>query len=305
MTSTATDREATPGDLLKPVVIAVAGAKGGTGKTTFATSLACVAAEGGQTVTYVDCDVEEPDGHLFLHPELEEPVSASAYVPVVDSEACTLCGACTQICQFGAIATLGGKVLSFPNLCHGCGGCEAVCPVHAITEGSREIGVVQSGHAQGVRFVHGILKVGEASSSPLIRKVKDHVATEGLTIIDCPPGTACPSVQAVLGADFVLLVTEPTRFGLHDLKLAVATMRSLNLAFAVAINRSDIGDDKTGAYCLEQKIEILMQIPEDRLIAEAYSRGEVVVDACPQYKGAFVALLRALLEHVGHRKGAN
>lgn len=275
--------------------VAIASGKGGTGKTTVATNLAYVAACGGRSVTYLDCDVEEPNGHLFLQPRFHESTPAAVPVPVVDEAKCTACGQCRDICQFGAIAVLGKTAVVFEHLCHSCGGCVQVCPAGAITEDRREIGVVEEGLGRGVRFVHGKLNVGEAISPPLIREVKRRIPREGVAIIDSPPGTSCPMIHSIRGADFVLLVTEPTPFGLHDLRLAVETVRALGLRFAVVLNRADAGDERVREYCDSEGIEIVQEIPEDRRIAEAYSRGLLIVEALPEYAVVFAALLESLV----------
>ena len=275
------------------MVIAVASGKGGTGKTTVSAALAlALSAEG--PVSFLDCDVEEPNAGIFLSAEKpdEQPVEVS--VPAVDAEKCTGCGACASFCRFNALAMVRGKVLVFPELCHGCGGCTLVCPSQAITERGERIGVIRRGMVGSISFADGCLDVGRAMSPPLIRALKKGIRRSGLTIIDSPPGTSCPMVTAVKGADYVLLVTEPTPFGLHDLKLAVLTMRETEIPFGVIINRSDAGDDRVVRWCDEQNIRILMQIPEDRRVAEAYSRGKTILDADGSYRERFTGLLRVL-----------
>ena len=275
------------------MVIAVASGKGGTGKTTVSAALAlALSAEG--PVSFLDCDVEEPNAGIFLSAEKpdEQPVEVS--VPAVDAEKCTGCGACASFCRFNALAMVRGKVLVFPELCHGCGGCTLVCPSQAITERGERIGVIRRGMVGSISFADGCLDVGRAMSPPLIRALKKGIRRSGLTIIDSPPGTSCPMVTAVKGADYVLLVTEPTPFGLHDLKLAVLTMRETEIPFGVIINRSDAGDDRVVRWCDEQNIRILMQIPEDRRVAEAYSRGKTILDADGSYRERFTVLLRFL-----------
>jgi len=281
--------------------IVVISGKGGTGKTTMATNLAHLAARQGLAVSYLDCDVEEPNGHIFLRPEIEKVSLVSVPVPVVNEDLCTACGKCGEICEYIAIALFAHTVVTFPALCHGCGGCTLVCPTGAITEGGRTVGVVEEGRAGTVRFVHGKLRIGEAMSPPLIRKVKEHLPPEGLALIDAPPGTSCPVIQAVKGADYVLLVTEPTPFGLNDLKLAVEMLRVLRLPFGVVVNRADMGDDAVFEYCAEQALEILLTIPDDRRIAEAYSRGQLATVALPEYQQAFAELLGKLQELTGER----
>jgi MinD superfamily P-loop ATPase len=218
--------------------IAIASGKGGTGKTTVATNLAQVASRNGRSVAYLDCDVEEPNGHIFLKPEITERKSVGNPIPQVDADACSLCGQCGEICQYSAIVCVGEKVLVYPELCHGCGGCLLVCPESAITEVSREIGVLETGRAGELQFAQGLLNVGEAMSPPLIKAVKSTAFQTDLTIVDAPPGTSCPVIEAVRGADFVILVTEPTPFGFHDLKLAVEMIRVLKLPMGVVVNQS-------------------------------------------------------------------
>ena len=275
-------------------VIAVASGKGGTGKTTVSTNLARIAAMQELEVSYLDCDVEEPNGHIFLRPSIDNTTAVSVPVPVVDEQKCTACGKCKEICQYSAIALLGKTVLTFPNLCHGCGGCLLVCPTGAITETGRNVGVVEEGISGSVRFVHGILKIGEAMSPPLIRAVKDRILPQGISIVDSPPGTSCPVIQSVKGADYVVLVTEPTPFGLNDLILAVEMLRVLELPFGVVVNRADAGDEAVFDYCSSESIDVLARIPDDRRIAEAYSCGSLAVEALPEYASLFESLLKEI-----------
>lgn len=277
-------------------IIAVASGKGGTGKTTVATNLARVASIQGLEVSYLDCDVEEPNGHIFLKPRIENSAPVCVSVPVVDEGKCMACGQCKEICQYSAIALLGKTILTFPNLCHACGGCMLVCPTGAITETGREVGVVEEGIADGVRFVHGKLRIGEAMSPPLIRAVRKQISDSGLSIIDAPPGTSCPVIQSVRGADYVLLVTEPTPFGLNDLKLAVEMLRVLKLPFGVVVNRADMGDEAVFNYCDSESINVLLRISDDRRIAEAYSRGQLATQALPEYNEVFVSLLKGIVD---------
>ena len=281
--------------------IAVASGKGGTGKTTVAVSLALTLAGRGEVVTYADCDVEEPNGHIFLHPQIERKKTIGVPVPQVDQELCTFCGECAQICQFGAIASLPEVTLVYPELCHSCGGCQLVCPTGAITETQREIGQVEIGSADGTRCIAGRLRIGEAQSPPLIREVKNYLSPAGISIIDSPPGTSCPVVEAVKNVDYVLLVTEPTPFGFNDLKLAVGMLGILQLPFGVVINRADIGDDEVKRYCMVENIEVLLEILDDRGIAEAYSRGIAAVVASPELAEGFARLFdditRAVKKH--------
>jgi len=283
--------------------IAIASGKGGTGKTTVATNLAVTAAKAGSQVAYLDCDVEEPNGALFLRPQFDGSEGVYVSIPELDASRCCGCGRCGSICAYSAIVSLKKQVMIFPELCHGCGGCWLVCPTGAITEGHRRTGQLQQGMAGDVRCFQGLLDVGEAMSPPVITAVKEAVDTNvELTLIDCPPGTSCPVIESVRGADYVLLVTEPTPFGLHDLKLAVEMVRVLRLPFGVVINRADAGDDRTRAYCKEEGIAILAEIPDDREVAQAYSRGEMACEALPAYLVRYRDLLKELEMRVGSKE---
>ncbi len=278
------------------MIISIASGKGGTGKTTVATNLA-VSLE--SDVQVLDCDVEEPNSHLFIQPIVEDVLTITTPVPEVDMEKCSLCGKCADICQFNAIVVIGETVLPFHELCHSCGGCVEVCPEKAITETERELGIIEKGHRNGLEFIHGKLRVGEAMSPPLIRKVREYTRPGTLTIIDAPPGTSCPVIASMKDADFVLLVTEPTPFGLHDLKLAVGAVKILGIPHGLVINRSDMGNDQVKTYAQEEDVPILMEIPFDRKIAEAYSRGNMIVEAMPEWKEKFVELYQRIEEIAG------
>jgi len=276
------------------VIISVASGKGGTGKTTVATNLAKAI---GADVQLLDCDVEEPNAHLFLQPVFAETETIFTPVPEIDKEKCSHCGKCAEICRYKAIAVVGDIVLTFPELCHSCGGCVAVCPEKAVAETGRELGVIQRGQSGGIEFVHGRLRVAEAMSPPLIRRVRSLADPQKTTVIDAPPGTSCPVIASMKDADFILLVTEPTPFGLHDLELAVGAVRILGIPCGLVINRFDLGDDRVKAYAQQENLPVLMEIPFDRGIAEAYSRGEMIIDAFPVWKEQFAALfdrIRAL-----------
>jgi len=274
--------------------VAVASGKGGTGKTTVATNLATVAAAGGRAVAYLDCDVEEPNGHLFLKPTIERQQPINKQLPIVDFDRCTFCGRCSEVCRYGAIACVNKQVLIFAELCHSCGGCLLACPADAMREVPKPIGELRLGMAGAIRFIEGRLNVGEAMSPPAIRAVKAASTKVDLTILDCPPGTSCPVIESIRGSDLVLLVTEPTPFGLHDLKLAVEMVRTLKLPLAVVLNRSDIGDDQVQRYCASQRIPILAEIADDRAVAEAYSRGQLASDVVPSFAGHIRSLLDRL-----------
>jgi MinD superfamily P-loop ATPase len=277
--------------------IAIASGKGGTGKTTIATNLAVSLSQAGRRVQYLDCDVEEPNGHIFLKPRIDRVEEVTVGVPQVEESKCTGCGRCGQLCQYSAIICIQKHVLTFEQLCHSCGGCMAVCPESALAEKPRRIGVAEYGAVDGVAFGHGRLDIGAIQTPALIRHVKRGMQEDAVVLLDAPPGTSCPVLEAIRGADFVLLVTEPTPFGLNDLELAVDMVRMLKLPFAVVINRCDMGDDRVAQYCRRKKIGIAMEIPNDRRIAEAYSRGRMMVDILPEYAAKF----RQLYEYTRER----
>jgi len=277
------------------VIISIASGKGGTGKTTIATNLARSI---DSNVSFFDCDVEEPNAHIFLKAEIESKAPVSVRVPKVDESKCTYCRKCADFCAYKAIAILKDQFLLFEGLCHSCGGCVLVCPEDALTEVPRDIGVIEDGIIENVHFYQGILNVGEAKSPPLIRELKKNINGSNMTIIDSPPGTSCPVIESVRGSDFVLLVTEPTPFGLNDLKLAVGMVRELKIPFAVAVNRFDVGDNRVEEYCAAEEIDVLLRIPNDRKIAEAYSRGELALDAFPQLQHKFRELLERIKDAV-------
>ena len=282
------------------MIISVASGKGGTGKTLVATSLA-LSLKDGDRVQLLDCDVEEPNDHILLKPVITGSEPVSMQVPEVAEDKCTYCGKCAQVCQYHAIAVLGNHVLTFPQLCHGCGACSYLCPEKAISEEPRQTGVVEWGHSDGIGFVHGILTVGEAMAPPVIRKVKEHGNGDGIVIRDVPPGTSCPVVEAIKGSDFCLLVTEPTPFGLNDLALAVETVRELGIPCGVVLNRAGVGDSKVEEYCEKESIPILLTIPLDTEIARLYSRGIALVDGMPQWKSSFLQLFDKIKEIVDER----
>jgi len=270
------------------MIISVASGKGGTGKTTVALNLAFSLAN----VQLMDCDVEEPNLHLFLAPRERRTIPVTLPIPKIDEEKCTHCGKCAEICQFNALAVIKDQVLVFPEICHGCGGCTLICPVQAIQESPREIGYIQERNDNGLAFVQGVLNVGEPMPSPVIRKEKERIAKDRTVIIDCSPGTSCPVIEAVRGSDFCLLVTENSPFGLNDLELAVEMVRALGTPMGVFINQSDLGDRKLADYCQRENIPILGELPHDRRIAEVYSRGGIVVEDLPQYRNLFLSLFQ-------------
>lgn len=271
--------------------IAVASGKGGTGKTTVSVNLARVLKT---DVWLADCDVEEPNAHLFLKTSDPSEKIIGIPVPEVNEDLCSSCGECAKICQFSAMVTFGTTPLVFPEMCHGCGGCTLVCPPKAITEKNRRIGVIETSHMNNITLITGRLDVGVALAPPLIRAVKKRLPEGVPAILDAPPGTSCPVIAAIRDSDFVLLVTEPTPFGLHDLTLAVDMVKELNRPFGVIINRMGIGDDRVHEFCQKGNIPILMEIPDDRRIAENYSRGILMVDALPEYRSLFQNLIETI-----------
>ncbi|MBC7223604.1 MAG: ATP-binding protein [Anaerolineae bacterium] len=287
------------------MIITVASGKGGTGKTTVAVGLAqALAKESPHTsLLFLDCDVEEPNAHLFLHPSIERQEEVGILIPEVDFDKCTYCGRCAEVCVYHAIAVVGQKALLFPELCHGCGSCTWNCPEGAIHEVLNPTGIIEEGRAGDIRFAHGVLHVGEAMATPVIRHLKRRfLPTQGVAILDAPPGTACPVVETLRGADFALMVTEPTPFGLHDLRLAVQVSRDeLGIPVGVVVNRDGVGDDRVDAYCQEEGIPILMRIPLDRRVAEAYSEGKSILEAVPEYQPQFVHLYRRIQRMVERR----
>ena len=294
------------------MIISVASGKGGTGKTTVATNLAlslnkdvhpvrnsALANKGidiSNGVQFLDCDVEEPNAHIFLKPRIKKRYPVTIPVPQIDLSKCTFCGRCAEVCAYNAIAVIKDKVLVFPELCHGCGACSYLCPQKAIKEVGKEIGVVETGNRNHLEFIHGRLNIGEAMSPPLIRAVKQYINPSKTVIIDAPPGVSCPVIESVKNSDFCLLVTEPTPFGLNDLILAVQTLKELKIPFAVVINRSDLGNQGVDDYCKKENIPVLMRIPFKREIAMAYSKGIAIIEALPEYREKFITLYKVIQE---------
>jgi MinD superfamily P-loop ATPase len=264
--------------------IAIASGKGGTGKTTVAVNLAQVY---GSPVQLLDCDVEEPNAHLFLKGTVRTREIVTIPIPEVDQSLCDACGECSRFCQYHAIVSPKAAPLVFPELCHGCGGCALVCTRRAIRETDRRVGTIEILEADNVTLIQGRLDVGVATTPPLIRAVKARVQPGTPAILDAAPGTSCPVVTALRGTDFVVLVTEPTPFGLHDLKLAVEMVGQLAIPFGVVVNRMGIGDNRVQVFCAQEGVPILVEIPDDRRIAEAYSRGNLIVEALPEYQSLF------------------
>jgi len=274
------------------LIIAVASGKGGTGKTTVAVNLA-LSLSG---VQLLDCDVEEPNCHIFLKPVFTHKSIVYIPVPEVNKDKCNGCGRCQEVCAYNAIIAVNKEVLVFSELCHGCGSCAYFCPCDAIEEKNKEIGVVESGTKGEIEFVHGKLNIGEMMAPPVIKAVRKYINPKKTVIIDAPPGTSCPVITAIKDTDFVILVTEPTPFGLNDLSLAVEVVKKLKIQFGVIINRSDLGDEKIEEYCSKENISVLMRIPFSKKIAEIYSKGDFIIEALPEYRSKFQKLYKKIKE---------
>ena len=285
------------------MIISVASGKGGTGKTTVATNLAVSMGHG--CAACWTAMWKSPMPIYLFNPVIEQSETVFTAVPEIDKDKCTLCRKCSDICRFKVIAIAGKTILTFPELCHSCGGCMAVCPEGAITEIGRELGLLEQGTFDAGDFVHGRMRIGEAMSPPLIKKVRERVKPGKINIIDAPPGTSCPVIAAMKDTDFVLMVTEPTPFGLHDLKLAVEAVKLLGIPHGLVINRSDLGNDDVWQYARTENLPILMEIPFDRAIAEAYSRGRLMVEAMPAWKGKFQELFSRIEQLSKARENRN
>jgi MinD superfamily P-loop ATPase len=277
------------------MIVSVASGKGGTGKTLVATSLALSLSD-SYKVQLLDCDVEEPNANIFARLSIDQIQPVRIPVPRVDEMKCTYCGTCAEACAYNAVAVLKGKVLVFAELCHGCGACSYLCPESAISEEGRDVGVVETGRSGNLELVQGKLNVGEAMAPPVIREVKKHIDPHNITIIDVPPGTSCPVVEAIKESDFCLLVTEPTPFGLNDLSLAVKVARGMGILCGVVINRAGIGNEEVELYCRRQGIPVLMTIPLERGIAMLYSKGTALVEGVPRWRSEFLGLFQKIKE---------
>lgn len=281
--------------LSETMIVSIASGKGGTGKTTVAVNLALSL----ENVQLIDCDVEEPNANIFLKAKIEESEDVTVMIPKVDMEKCDYCGLCSDFCMYNALAVVPSKLLVFPELCHSCGGCQLVCPKNAISYQKRTIGNIEHGYEEGLDFFHGVLNVGEAMALPVIKTLKKKIDRNKNVLLDAPPGTSCPVIETINGSDYCILVTEPTPFGLHDLKLAVEVVRHLYTCFGVIINRDGIGDKKVELYCKNEKIPILMKIPHSDKIAQLYSKGVPFVKELPVWREEFIKLFKRIQEETG------
>ncbi len=277
------------------MILSIAGGKGGTGKTTVAVNMA-ISLKDAQLL---DCDVEEPNVHLLLRPKINETRLVYVPIPQINKKLCDYCGKCSEFCEYNALFVSSEKVLVFPELCTGCGGCVIVCPQKAITEKKRKIGTVKMGMAGNVELVYGELEVGEPMAVPVIKEVKRQIKSHKTTIIDSPPGTSCPVIESIHKSDYCLLVAEPTPFGLHDLKIMVQVLQEVEIPCGVVVNRAGIGDRKVYEYCEKNEVPILLDIPFQRRIAELYSRGVPFTSEMPEWKDKFQALFDEIKDRVG------
>ena len=292
------------------MIISVASGKGGTGKTTIAVNLAlALVKDKEKNVQFLDCDVEEPNAHLFLKPVITSSESVEIPVPEIDDNKCNYCGKCAEVCVFNAIAVTKNKVLVFPGLCHGCGACTLFCPEKAISEEGNGIGILEEGKAGSISFIHGLLNIGEPMAPPIIREIKKRINKDGgikeknnditnhhITLIDAPPGTSCPVIESIKDSDYTILVTEPTPFGLHDLILAVEVLQKLKIPHGVVLNKCDIGDHRVEEFCNKNNIPLLLFIPMDKEIAVAYSKGTPIVQINSSYKQKFSQLFQNIIQ---------
>jgi MinD superfamily P-loop ATPase len=274
------------------MIVAVASGKGGTGKTSVAVNMALSVGN----VQLLDCDVEEPNAYIFLKPQINKTQEVTVSVPVINEQVCNRCGKCAKFCQYNALFVAANEVMVFPDLCHSCGGCTIVCPAEAISEEPHRIGSLKQGSTGDIEVVYGELDVQKPMAVPIITEVKRHISKGKDVILDSPPGTSCPVIQTVKGSDFCVLVTEPTPFGLHDLKIIVQVLETMNIPFGVVVNRAGAGDKKVYEFCREKSIPVLMEIPYDKRIAELYSQGTPFSREMPEWKQKFQELFKTVKE---------
>jgi MinD superfamily P-loop ATPase len=280
--------------------IAIASGKGGTGKTTLSTNLASYIAQ-EEEVVLTDLDVEEPNSGLFIKARLLRREAKYKMIPEWSEESCQSCGNCQEVCNFHAILQLGASILVFPQLCHGCYACAELCPSSSLEMVAEKMGELQHFQQGKLNFIESRLDVGQEQATQLISQTKkyinEHFPEDILKIYDSPPGTSCPVIEATKDADYVILVTEPTPFGLHDLKLAIDTMKGLGKDFGVVLNRKGIGNTEVIHYCQREHIDLIAEIPDDRRIAELYSRGELVYHEIPEVARQLERIMDCIVEH--------
>ncbi len=268
--------------------ISVASGKGGVGKTTVAVALADVLVSSKNVnVLFLDCDVEEPNSYFFIKPQITQKIPIYTQIPQVDKNKCNFCAKCSKICAYNAIAVVKTEVLIFDNLCHGCGACSFFCPQKAIKEVNKEIGFIEIGEKENLKFIHGKLKIGQAIPTPLIKAVKSYINGFDFTIIDAPPGANCSVVESVKNTDFCIVVTEPTPFGLSDMIQLTQLLKRLGIKFGVIINKENLGDERVEKFCKENDIPILLKIPFLREVSFQSAKGQILTKILPEYKREF------------------
>ena len=276
------------------MIISVASGKGGTGKTTVAVNIAL----GLDNVLFIDCDVEEPNANVFLKSKITDIEDVNVEIPVIDEDKCDYCRKCSDFCAYNALAVVKSNVLVFPELCHSCGGCKIVCPRDAIIYKDKKVGILEHGKNKNIEFYHGLLNIGEIQAVPVIKKLKQKIDKNRDVIIDAPPGTSCPVIETINSSDYCILVTEPTPFGLNDLKLAVEVVKHMKIPFGVIINRDGVGNNDVEDFCKNQGIPLLLKIPQSEKIAKLYSEGIPFVKELDEYKKSFKELYEKIREEV-------